>query len=287
LSEACAIARAADDWQRRFGALARLYGADAAAHLPTLHVCVVGLGGVGSWAVEALARSGVGALTLIDYDTVCPTNANRQLHACSDAFGSKKGAVMAERVAQINPLCRAQVIDDYITMANVAEHLAPSCGYDYVIDAIDSIKFKAAIIYQCRRNKIPIITTGGAGGLTDPTAIRVRDLTRTEQDPLAAKVRAKLRTEYGYTKNPKRYFGVDCVFSTEQQVYPRPDGSVGPEKPGIHGISLDCRFGYGSASFVTGTFGFVAAAQVIKRTLAKQVRGTVSQEQGVEAEAAV
>jgi tRNA A37 threonylcarbamoyladenosine dehydratase len=136
-----------------------------------------------------------------------------------------------------------------------------------VIDAIDSIKFKAAMIYSCKRSKIPIITTGAAGGLTDPTMIAVRDLNKTENDPLAARVRSTLRSQYGYTRNPARYFGIECIYSLEQQRYPKEDGSVGFEKPGIHGVHLDCRLGYGAASFVTAMFGFIAVSRVIEKHL--------------------
>jgi tRNA A37 threonylcarbamoyladenosine dehydratase len=118
-----------------------------------------------------------------------------------------------------------------------------------------------------------VITTGAAGGLTDPTQIKVKDLTRTCNDPLAAKVRSQLRARHGYTRNTKRYFGVECVFSAQQQVYPRADGGVGHQKPGIHGVHLDCTMGYGSASFVTATLGFVAVARVIEKHLLSRRRG--------------
>ncbi|HHM05955.1 MAG TPA: tRNA cyclic N6-threonylcarbamoyladenosine(37) synthase TcdA [Gammaproteobacteria bacterium] len=258
------------DYRQRFAGIQRLYGTAPAALLPRLHVCVIGLGGVGSWAVEALARSGVGQLTLIDFDVIKPGNTNRQLHTLNETLGRKKFAVLAGRVRSINPECRCHTIDDFLSERNVRDYLAPRRGYDYVIDAIDSIRFKAAMIHHCRRNKIPIITTGGAGGLTDPTAIKVADLSRTYNDPLAAKVRKRLRSGHRFPTNPKRYFGVDCVFSTQQPVYPRPDGGVSSAKPGIHGISLDCRYGYGSASFVTACFGFAAASRVINKTLQKR-----------------
>ena len=176
---------------------------------------------------------------------------------------------MQKRVEQINPHCMVNIIDDFITLENIQEHL--SHDYDYVVDAIDSIKFKAGLIYHCKRNKIPIITTGGAGGLTDPSVIEVVDLTKTYNDALAAKVRSTLRDQYNFTRNPKRRFGIDCVFSSEQQCYPKDDGTVSYEKPGIHGVSLDCRFGYGAASIVTGTFGFIATAHIIKKHLNKKL----------------
>jgi tRNA A37 threonylcarbamoyladenosine dehydratase len=230
-----------------------------------MHVCVIGLGGVGSWATEALARSGVSKLTLIDFDEVAESNINRQLHALDTTIGRKKIDVMQERVSAINPACHCDVIDDFINQNNHAEYLTR--GYDYVVDAIDSIKHKAAVIYYCRRNKIPIISTGGAGGLTDPTMIKVRDLSKTYNDPLASKVRARLRDDYGYTRNPKRYFGVECVFSSQQPVYPGPDGTVSHRKPGVYGVNLDCEFGYGASSCVTAVFGFTAAARVLEKHL--------------------
>ena len=176
---------------------------------------------------------------------------------------------MKQRVADINPFCHCEIIDDFLTTQNLNELLSLGQKYDYVIDAIDSIKFKSAMIYHCRRNKIPIITTGGAGGLTDPLAIKVSDLSQTYNDPLAAKVRSQLRNEYNFPKNTKRRFRVECVFSSQQPVYPKADGSVSHEKPGIHGISLDCSMGYGSAMAITATFGNVAASRVINKTLAK------------------
>lgn len=259
------------DYDLRFGAIRRLYGDRAYALLPQLHLCVVGIGGVGSWAAEALARSGVGRITLIDFDVIALSNVNRQLPASTATVGDKKIAVMAERIEQINPRCNVRPIDDFITADNIAEYLNPAHHYDYVIDAIDSIKFKAAMIYHCKRNKIPIITTGGAGGLTDPTLIQIKDLSRTYNDALAAKVRSALRDRHNFPRNTDRYFGVECVFSTQQPVYPKADGSVSHEKPGVHGVHLDCRFGYGSISFVTAAFGFMAAGWAINKTMKKKL----------------
>ena len=259
------------DYDLRFGAIQRLYGDRAYALLPQLHMCVVGIGGVGSWAAEALARSGIGRITLIDFDVVALSNINRQLPATTGTVGDKKIAVMAERIAQINPHCDVRPIDDFITTENLAEYLNAAHGYDYVIDAIDSIKFKAAMIHHCKRNKIPIITTGGAGGLTDPTQIHIKDLSRTYNDALAAKVRSALRDRHNFLRNTDRYFGVECVFSTQQPVYPKADGTVSHEKPGVHGVHLDCRFGYGSISFVTAAFGFTAAGRAINKVLKKRL----------------
>jgi tRNA A37 threonylcarbamoyladenosine dehydratase len=264
-----------NDPDQRFAALERLYGERARGLIADLHVCVVGIGGVGSWALEALARTGVGTLTYIDDDDVTLGNVNRQLHALNDTVGRAKVAVMTERLLQINPACRCYPIDDFLTLRTLESYLGR--GYDYVIDAIDSIQFKAAMIAFCKRRKIPIVATGGAGGRTDPTAIQVRDLSKTWNDALAAKVRQRLRGEHGFTKNPKRSFGVECVFSSQQPVYPKQDGTVGPEKPGIHGVSLDCRFGYGSVSFVTAGFGLVAASRAVNRGLARRLRAEKSE----------
>ncbi len=253
-----------------FAGIARLYGQEAYTLIKKMHVCVIGIGGVGSWVVEALARSAVGQITLIDFDTIAQSNMNRQIHALSNTIDKKKCSAMMERVKNINPDCVVNIIDDFITMDNMENLL--SRDYDYVVDAIDSIKFKAGLIYYCKRNKIPVITTGGAGGLTDPSVIEVVDLTKTYNDALAAKVRSTLRDQYNFTKNPKRRFAIDCVFSSQQQLYPKEDGTVSHEKPGIHGVSLDCRFGYGAASFVTGTFGFIAVAHIIRKFINKKTK---------------
>ncbi|MCK5334647.1 MAG: hypothetical protein KAQ67_00720, partial [Gammaproteobacteria bacterium] len=125
-------------------------------------------------------------------------------------------------------------------------------------------------IYYCKRNKVPVITIGGAGGLTDPTQISIKDLSKTVNDPLAAKVRSTLRREFNFTKNTKRSFGVECVFSTQQQVYPKPDGSVSQDKPGVKGVSLDCSMGFGASSCVTSVFGFVAVSRAIEKTLKRR-----------------
>jgi len=259
------IGPVSEDYVARFGGIARVYGVEAAAQIRGMHIAVIGVGGVGSWAVECLARTGVGEITLIDHDDICQTNINRQIHAQSSTLGENKIEVMAERVRQINPDCQCHVIDDFLTMSTMEEYL--SRGYDYVIDAIDSIKFKAELINYCQRNKVPVITTGGAGGMTDPVQVTVADLSRTTNDALAAKLRSRLRQEYDFTRNPKKKFGIECVYSPQQPVYPKEDGSVGYEKPGIHGVNLDCRFGYGSFSGVTATFGFIAASRAINRLL--------------------
>ncbi len=197
---------------------------------------------------------------------------NRQIHTLTGTLGEQKVVAMADRLKQINPELECHLIDDFITVKTYEDFL--SRGYDYVVDAIDSIKFKTLMIQFCKRNKIPIIMIGGAGGLTDPGLVSVTDLSRTHNDALSAKVRSRLRQDFGFTKNTKRRFGVECVFSPQQQKYPKPDGTVSHEKPGIHGVSLDCRFGYGASVCVTATFGFIAAARIIDKLLAKSAIAT-------------
>jgi tRNA threonylcarbamoyladenosine dehydratase len=258
------------DYENRFGGISRLYGQQAFEILQKSHFCVIGIGGVGSWTAESLARTGIGEITLIDHDDIASSNINRQIHSLSTTINQSKVETMAQRILDINPDCKVNIIDDFISEANCHKYLQNN--YDYVIDAIDSIKFKCAIIYYCKRNKIPVITTGGAGGLTDPTMIKVTDLAKTWNDPLAAKVRSQLRNEYNYTKNPKRSFGIKCVYSTQQQQYPKDDGSVDYAKPGVKGVHLDCALGFGSATQVTATFGFVATAKAVEDLLKKNTK---------------
>ncbi len=273
LSETCASTASPSDtpWEpTAFGALARVYGRQAYDCLSQLRICVVGIGGVGSWAVESLARTGVGHITMIDHDDVSTSNVNRQLHAMHNTVGESKVNTMRERMLLINPHADINAEDDFLAQKNLSHYL--DRNFDAVIDAIDNIRFKAAMIAHCRRNRIRIITTGGAGGRRDPLAVSVADLSRTWNDALAAKVRSRLRADYGYTSNPKRRFGVECVFSTEQPVYPDGRGEVTHAKPGVPGARLDCEQGYGSVSFVTGTFGLVAASRAIDGSLAQRLR---------------
>lgn len=258
------------DYYQRFSGIQRLYGREAFEWIQSAHFCVVGIGGVGSWAVEALARTGIGEISIIDHDDISITNTNRQIHTLVDSYGKSKVDAMAARVLAINPEARVNAIDDFLTTTNIDNYIRQD--FDYVIDAIDSIRFKSELVNHCRRNKIPVVMTGGAGGLTDPGQIQVTDLTKTYNDPLAAKVRARLRQDYGYTRNTKRKFSIDCVFSTQQQLYPRPDGRVTTQKPGVHGVTLDCESGYGSATHVTAAFGFMAVSHAIQKMINKRSR---------------
>jgi tRNA A37 threonylcarbamoyladenosine dehydratase len=251
----------------RFSGIDRLYGTGSVARLAKCHVAVVGLGGVGSWAAEALARSGVGIITLIDADDVCVSNTNRQSHAMEGEFGRTKVSVIAQRLQSINPKLIAHSLVEFVTLKNLAELL--SGGFDAVIDACDALRIKVEMIAFCKRRKIPIVVSGSAGGRADPTLITARDLTRTEHDILLGLVRRRLRDDFGWTRNPKRYFGVQAVFSRENVNYPQADGSVcktrAPDAEA--GLKLDCGGGLGAAMHVTATFGMVAASRVIERLL--------------------
>jgi tRNA A37 threonylcarbamoyladenosine dehydratase len=244
------------EYGRRFGGIERLYGAGALSRAAAAHVVVVGIGGVGSWAAEALARSGIGRLTLIDLDHVAESNINRQVQALESTLGAAKVVAMRERIAAINPDCGVDGVEEFIDERNPAE-LIPPC--DAVIDAIDHVRAKAALIAHCRRAGIRIVTTGGAGGRTDPTRVEVIDLSRTTQDALASKVRAQLRKDYGFSRDPKKKFGVDCVYSPEQSRRPASADSCGTDELAA---GLNCA-GYGSSVMVTASFGFAAAARVL------------------------
>jgi tRNA A37 threonylcarbamoyladenosine dehydratase len=234
--------------------------------LHNAHICIVGIGGVGSWVAEALVRSGVEKITLIDGDDISRSNINRQSHALESTIGQVKVEAMKRRLLDINPDCECYSFEQYINDENISALLMPDPAhkFDCVIDAIDRIKYKSLMIHFCKKHKIKIITTGGAGGLTDPTQIEVKDLSRTWNDPLASAVRLALRQVHNFSRNLKRSFGVPCVYSTEQQRYPDKDGNVGYQKSGVAGLSLDCGSGYGSVVIVTATFGFVAAAKAVE-----------------------
>lgn len=253
-----------DDYSFRFGGIERLYGRRALDAFRQSHIAIVGLGGVGSWAAEALARSGIGTLTLIDMDDICVSNTNRQLHALEGQYGRPKTDAMADRLRAINPHADVRAHFGFLTTKNAAGLITPEMSG--VVDAIDSVKAKAALIAHCQRRKIPLVCAGGAGGQMDPTRIQVADLAKTTQDPLLAKVRNLLRREYGFSRNPRRRFGIEAVYSLEQLTYPAGDGEVCLQKPAGNGpVRLDCASGFGAASPVTASFGFVAASRLLNR----------------------
>jgi len=250
------------DFERRFGGVARLYGAAALTRFMHAHVCVIGVGGVGSWVVEALARSAIGSITMIDLDNVAESNVNRQIHALTDTLGMAKVAALSERIAQINPLCRVIEVEDFITAGNL-DQMVGVRRFDYVIDAIDDVRAKTALIAYCREKGIRLITIGGAGGQTDPTRIEIRDLSRTEQEPLLAKVRKRLRAQHGFPRGTKNKFGIDAVFSTEPVRLP--EAGEACEAAASRALTgLNCA-GFGSSMVVTASFGLVAASQVLRK----------------------
>jgi tRNA A37 threonylcarbamoyladenosine dehydratase len=253
-------------YRDRFAGLARVFGESALPKLEQAHFCIVGVGGVGSWAAEACVRSAIGRITLIDHDDISIGNTNRQLHTTVDTIGRSKVEVLRNRLLGINPECDCTAVDDLVTRGNIEKF--EFVRYDYVIDAIDHVSHKLTLMHHCRRNKIRCVSTGGAGGLTDPTQIVVKDLMLCFNDPLLAKVRSTLRNRLGYSRNPKRRYGMDCVFSTEQPLYPAGDGTVTHRKPEMEArATLDCETGVGSFVGVTACFGFTAAAHAIRKYL--------------------
>ena len=241
------------DETRRFGGLARLYGVSSAHAIQNSHVAVVGIGGVGSWAAEALARSGVRRLTLIDMDHVAESNINRQVHALTSTVGQAKVLAMRERIAGIHPDCMVQVVDDFVTPGNWPGLLAG--GVDGVIDACDAADAKVAMASWARAQRLPFVMVGAAGGKRLAHRVEIEDLSQVTHDPLLARVRYRLRRLHGAPREA-RAIGIRCVFSREP-VAP-PDASCGLEGDG----SLNCH-GYGSLVGVTATFGMCAAAEMI------------------------
>jgi tRNA A37 threonylcarbamoyladenosine dehydratase len=260
----CEERKVTDD--QRFGGIRRLYGDAAYEVFSHAHVCVIGIGGVGSWAAEALARSGIGKITLIDMDDICITNTNRQIHALGGAIGHSKVEVMAERIGLINPNCQVTCTEDFVTPENMPELLAEP--FDYIIDCIDSIKPKAALMAWCKRNNRKVITIGGAGGQTDPTKIQTADLAKTVGDPLAANLRNFLRRYYNFSRNLTRRFEIECVYSIEQLNYPQGDGTVSKQRlKGDTETKMNCDTGFGASTAVTATFGFVAVSRVLDKLI--------------------
>lgn len=250
-----------DDLARRFAGVARLHGAGAYARFAAAHAVVVGIGGVGSWAAEALARSAVGAITLIDLDHIALSNTNRQVQALGDAYGQAKVLAMAARIAAINPGCRVRAVEAFVDADNVAQLLPPA---DVVLDCIDQVEAKAALLAWCVRQRIAVITCGAAGGRLDPTRIRSDDLARAAGDPLLAKLRYRLRRSHGFPRESARgrvrKFGIRAVFSDEPVRPPQVDACDPAEMP-THGLACS---GYGSSVTVTAPLGFAAAALALQ-----------------------
>ncbi len=246
---------------RRFGGVQRLIGTEGFARLAAAHVAVIGIGGVGSWAVEALARSGVGALTLVDMDHVAESNINRQIHALDDTLGASKGEAMARRIAGIQPGCRVVLVDDFVTPDNAADRIPADA---IVIDAIDQPRVKAAMAALCRTRGQRLIMCGGAGAVIDPLTLRRGDLCATRGDPLLASVRARLRREHGFPREAGRRFGVAALwFDGHRPAAGRgTTEAAGTGADAAPGAPLACA-GYGSLVTVTATLGMAAAAAAI------------------------
>lgn len=257
-----------EGWKERFAGIDRLYGRGALARLGECRVAVVGVGGVGSWAAEALARSGIGHLSLIDADDLCMSNTNRQLPALEGQYGRNKAEALAERCRAINPGMSVDAVPAFVTPSTLEPLLGG--GFDLVLDACDSFRAKVEMIAWCRRRKQPVIAVGSAGGRTDPTLVRVRDLSRTEHDAMLALIRKKLRAEFNFPKSPQRYFGVPAIYSLENVRYPQADGSVSGLRPKLGAdaaLKLDCGAGLGAATHITGTFAFAAVGKAIEMLL--------------------
>lgn len=259
-----------DGYLARFSGIARLYGHAALERFRHSRVAVVGLGGVGSWTAESLARSGVGELVLVDPDDLCMTNTNRQLHAHEGNYGRPKTAALATRLRAIHPGIALHEIQGFYSESSADElfDLVP----DAVIDAIDSLRAKCHLLAACRERGIPVVTSGAAGGRRDATRIRVADLAHSGRDKLLASARRRLRTEHDFPKAPERGevpgFGIDAVFSDEAPVYPTCDGGVSSDRPTDLPGSIGCDAGYGSVTHVTATFGLAAAGRILEHLAA-------------------
>lgn len=266
------------DFSRRFGGVARLYGELGFAKLQESHVAVIGVGGVGSWAAEALARNAVGTITLVDLDHVAESNVNRQLHALGPNFGKAKITAMAERMRLINPRLTLIEIEDFIAPDNLGSLL--SATFDGIIDCTDDAKAKIALAAFCKARRVPFIMVGGAGGRLDPTRIRNADLSEVHHDPLLAKVRQGLRRDHGFPKGrdgikqkqPKMH--VTCIYSDEPVI--QPDRSCDASSAPLPAANLNANAitglncaGYGSSVCVTAPFGFAAVALLLATILNK------------------
>jgi tRNA A37 threonylcarbamoyladenosine dehydratase len=249
------------DFQRRFGGLARLYGPLGAQAIARAHVVVVGIGGVGSWAAEALARSGVARLTLIDLDHIAESNVNRQIHALSATLGQAKVQAMRERIAQIHPGCQVDAIEEFVDADNwpALADLAPRLDAPLaIIDACDQVRAKAAMASWAMAKGLPLVSVGAAGGKRHAHQVELGDLAEVTHDPLLAQLRYQLRKHHGASRVKK--MGLPCVFSREPVVQPGQvcEGDVALPADG----SLNCH-GYGSTVAVTSTFGMCAAGWVL------------------------
>ncbi len=249
------------DLDPRFKGIEQLLGAEHFTRLAQACVCVVGLGGVGSWSVEALARSGVGALTLVDLDDICVTNINRQIHALTETIGKSKAQLLAERVHSINPKCQVTVFRKFFSACTADEILA--AGYDLVLDTIDRNEAKTVLIGECVKRGIRIVTVGSGGDRRDPSKATIVDLGRTIHDPLLQIVRKNLRQQYDFPKGERVKFNIPCVYAPQQRGSSDTRMTASLCEENQHS-RRSCNDGLGSAVFVTGTLGFIAAGEVVR-----------------------
>lgn len=260
----CIESGVTDDYLNRFGGIARLYGIRTLEKFSRSHVMIVGLGGVGSWTVEALARSGIGKLSLVDLDDLCITNINRQIHATSDTVGQSKAQALAHRISLINPAAGIVTHQSFYTEATSNSLLQDRP--DVIVDAIDSVRPKCHLLATCRDKNIPVISSGGAGGRTNAAKIQIDDLSRTFGDALLLSVRKRLRSEYLFPKadqKKSRKFKIPAVFSPEQPKFPTCDGGTSTERPEDLSGGIKCDSGYGAATHLTATFGNLMAGWVL------------------------
>lgn len=258
---------------RRFDRMGRLIGDKKMKQLMDSHVMVIGLGGVGSWTAESLARSGVGKITVVDFDEICITNFNRQLHALNGLVGSKKADVMGDRLQKINPGAKIKSIAKFYNADHCEEIFKDKP--DFVVDAIDNITAKCHLINYCKTENIPIVVSTGSGGRMDPSQIKVADLAQTTVDPLARSVRKVLRDKHGFAPEENLPWGIPAIYSTEPYSEPAElnyDGGKGfrcvcPQGDNPYFQCDNRNLILGNASFVTGTFGFMAASVVVRELL--------------------
>lgn len=240
-------------YQRRFGGIARLYGEDNLNRFRQAHVCVVGVGGVGSWTVEALARSGIGQLTIIDLDNIAESNINRQLPALISLIGKPKVDAIAERINDINPECSVNCIEDFVDADNITNIFAQP--FDFVIDAIDQVRVKAAMAAYFISRQQPFVVSGGAGGQKNAGLIQRADLSKVTHDRMLANLRYTLRKQFGFSRNSKDNMRISCVYSTEN-ITPPQSGLCLSDQTAPQGLSCA---GYGASMVVTASFGLLCA----------------------------
>ena len=251
------------DYSMRFDSIKRLYGQKALKSIRDAHVAVIGLGGVGSWSVEALVRSGIGNLSLVDKDEICLSNINRQIHATSDTVNRSKAIVLKERSLSIAPECKVSTFDMYYNITT-SKHIL-SYDFDYIIDAIDSVEQKCLLISECINFNKNLVTCGGAGGKKDPKKLKFDDLSKTKYDPLLLQVRKKLRKVYGFPNYGNKSFGIKCLYSEEKPQEPKCDFNNGILISKSSNHSFNCDYGFGSSTMMTGTMGFLLADYVISQ----------------------